>query len=140
MKTKRFIGFCLGLLFFGATFVFSQSKIIQSFKMRCTSLIINGQQYSQNVREVGVYIFNDNKTVIQFVFHNGTETNYHFTNQRNTGNSNQFESDIDITSGGQRYSGYKSVSSESPGIMVISIYEGRVSAATKFAEFTLHSN
>ena len=136
---KKFICISLVFLLIGTLFAFSQN-IIQHIQMRCSSLVLDdGQEYSWMVSSVRLAIFDDSTTLIVFTFNNGNTTDYHLTNQRRLSN-NQIQSDVVLRSGGQRISGLTGLATESPGILLLSIYDGSISSANLVARMTLRTN
>jgi hypothetical protein len=118
---KKLFGLCLVFLFLGAGFAFSLN-LINSAQMRCTRLVVDGQDHTRNVRSVLLNIFSDNSTMIVFTFHNGRVTEYHFTNQRQTSHGT-ITSDTVIRSNGQRFTNLYTISAESAGILTFTVYD-----------------
>ena len=127
--------FFLVFLLFCTMFLYSQN-ITQTIQMSCTNLTVEGQDYSRNVSHVDLAIFDTGTTLIRFTFHNGNTTHYHLTNQRRVSN-NQIESNVVVRSGGQSFSGFTGLATESPGLMNFTIYQGPISASNRYASMTL---
>ena len=96
MKTKKFIGFCLGLLFFGATLAFSQARILSSQEFGVVYFSVDSENYTQRVRSVTLVDYSDNTTQIAIYYRDGTETEYiYLRNPRHFGTRVEF--DVSIT-------------------------------------------
>ena len=131
---KKIFGLCVVCLFFATTLGFSQN-MVSSTTMRCTRLVINGQDFTSNVSSAYLGIWSDSTSIITLNYTNGNKASFHFSDGKYNSRG-QIESKVSLQSGGQWVHNLTSLSSESPGLLVFFVYE---SDGTRFAEISLRA-
>ena len=87
---KKVFGVCLVLLFCSTGLMFSQSRIISSKNMRCTSSVPS--ETSQSINYIRWNWYDDRTIQLVFYYYNGLPTEYlYLKNERNTGSGSNFD-------------------------------------------------
>ena len=121
MNVKRITVF-LVLAFVATGLGFTQQSISRT-SLRCTRLLVEGQDHTRNVRSVSLNLYPNNTSMLTFYFHNGNSTSYHFSNGRRNSNGT-LTSDVSLqTHDGQFFHGYYAISAESSGLLTFGVYD-----------------